>query len=407
VGPDEGANGPGPSDDPITEIDQSQVKRQSIGNCWIYATASWSESLAKRADAAHRDFNFSESYWTYWHWFDQIANGEISSKPEVSTGGSYAISSEIITRYGLMNEGDFIAEEANEEMSYHQKWANDAINASLATGALATPAARRNRALVRSELDKAWGLTPQVVAQLDGVFGKSVTKTLDRTAVTTGSTVKRASEIPVLVPNASTHQRVHATLQDALGKRAAGTDRSGALAWKLASYPSASDPHGRREFFKRMQRAMADHAPVIMSWYVDFNSLDDQGRFFQPPAKPGRQGGHMVVLDDYQITNVPGFGTLQAGVDATPAQLTAALDDNAQITFLRIKNSWGTFRPDRQFSLPGYHDLYMAYLNGPVKHCEVNADETPDTSNITSPSPRRLLFFCVSATARKSDLDPG
>jgi hypothetical protein len=365
--------------DPITSIDQSKVKRQSIGNCWIYATASWAESLAKSADAAHRDFNFSESYWTYWHWFDQIANGEIFGKPEVSTGGSYSESSEIIARYGLMNEGDFIRDEANAEMSLRQKSANEAINASLKSGALSTPTARRNRALVRSELDNAWGLSPTVTAQLDRVFGKSVTRTLDRTANNTGTNIKKASQIPVLLPDAKTHKQVRATLQDAIGRRSGFFGRTGPLAWQEASYPS--DAKGRREFLKRVQRAMADHAPVIMSWFVDFNSLDTQGRFFEPPATPGHQGGHMVVLDDYEITNVPGFGTLRAGVDATPAQLDAALDDDAQITFLRIKNSWGSFRPDRQFVVPGYHDLYMKYLNGPVQHCEEKDDGSPDTDN--------------------------
>ena len=40
---DQGATDPdnqGASTDAITEVDQSIVKRQSIGNCWIYATAS-------------------------------------------------------------------------------------------------------------------------------------------------------------------------------------------------------------------------------------------------------------------------------------------------------------------------------------------------------------------------------
>jgi hypothetical protein len=119
-----------------------------------------------------------------------------------------------------------------------------------------------------------------------------------------------------------------------------------------------------------------------MSWFVDFNALDSDGRFAAPPATPGRQGGHMVVMEDYEIDNVPGFGTLQAGVRETrPEALDAALSDDAAIKFIRIKNSWGSYRSDRQFVVPGYHDLYMKYLNGPVKQCEVDADENPDTSN--------------------------
>ena len=45
------------------------------------------------------------------------------------------------------------------------------INQSLKTGALKTTTARKNRATVKAELVKAWGLTPAVVTKLDGLFG--------------------------------------------------------------------------------------------------------------------------------------------------------------------------------------------------------------------------------------------
>ncbi len=118
-----------------------------------------------------------------------------------------------------------------------------------------------------------------------------------------------------------------------------------------------------------------------MSWFVDFNALDEQGRFAAPPATPGHQGGHMVVMEDYQINNVPGFGQLKAGVAETrSAALTAALDSRASIEFIRIKNSWGNYRSDRAFVLPGFHDLYMKYLNGPVRQCE-EKDGVTDPNN--------------------------
>src|SRR5688572_13571362 len=67
----------GHSDD-ITSIPQSSVKRQSIGNCWAYATASWVESL--HLDATGKQLNVSESWMTYWHWFDQIVSGEAKTE---------------------------------------------------------------------------------------------------------------------------------------------------------------------------------------------------------------------------------------------------------------------------------------------------------------------------------------
>jgi hypothetical protein len=76
------------------------------------------------------------------------------------------------------------------------------------------------------------------------------------------------------------------------------------------------------------------------------------------------------VLEDYQINDVPGFGTLKAGVTETrPEALQAALDPAAKIEFFRTKNSWGASSgPAPEFN--GYLDLYTAYLNGPVKKCE-------------------------------------
>jgi len=358
------------STDAITEVTQSAVKRQSIGNCWIYATASWSESLSKNATG--REVNLSESYWTYWHWFEQIANGNTGSS--ISTGGSYNTAAELINRYGVMLEGSFISNEASAEMSARQASAENAVNASLKNGVLKSATARRNRATVRAELNKAWGLTPTVVGHMNRVFGTSVSRTLDKTATTSGTTIKAARELAIKVWDEKTKRDVTATLQDAIGTRVGFSGRTGPLAWNEVSYPF--DAQGRRNFQKRFQRALHHGVPVVMSWHVDFNALQPGGQFKEPPAAPGRQGGHMVVMDDYQVSNVPGFGTLLAGVSETrPEALNAALDNRATIDFIRIKNSWGSIRPDRNFT-DGYHDLWMRYLNGPVKQCEV--DEITD-----------------------------
>src|SRR5438045_4091257 len=79
-------DGTGGSTDDITSVDQSKVKRQSIGNCWVYAVTSWLEALNKAATGTEQ--NTSESWITFWHWYEQLANGGVST--EVSTGGSYA-----------------------------------------------------------------------------------------------------------------------------------------------------------------------------------------------------------------------------------------------------------------------------------------------------------------------------
>ncbi|MBI2393336.1 MAG: hypothetical protein HYV09_27380 [Deltaproteobacteria bacterium] len=382
----------GASTDAITNVNHSKVKRQSIGNCWLYATVSWVEALNKMATGT--EANVSESYLTFWHWFDQIANG--ATGDEVSTGGSFGVAAEIINRYGLMLEKDFIPAEADSEMSNRQASALSAINTSLKTGALKDPAARGDRAKVLAELEKAWNLDANVKTMLHRTFGTSVTRTIDKSYTTkrtpTTGKILRAKDFQAKVKDSKTAEWKTGSLQDAIGTRGYSTwaPRTGAFAWNEVDYPY--DAKSRRNFMKRVQRALHDGQPVIISWFVDFNALSSSSTFsLEEIARrggPGRQGGHMTVLHDYEITNVPGFGTLKAGQEASPEALTAALADTAQITFLRIKNSWGGYRPDRwnDAVLPGYHDLTSGYLNGPVKKCEEKNGVT-DTTNCTNHTP--------------------
>jgi hypothetical protein len=382
------------STDALTDVTHSAVKRQSIGNCWMYATMSWAESLHKRV--AGEELNLSESYSSYWYWFEQIANGGLDGDA-ISTGGWFRSATDLFMRYGVMKEADFIPEEASIEMSGRQKTALDAINVSLKSGLLKDPANRRNREVVRAELNRAWALNASVVSQMDTVFGTRVVRTLDRSTVSTrGTGILRARDISVKTTDSQTMQLATVTLADAIGvKSSQGRgwgSRSGRYAWQEASYPSSAT--ARRETQIRMQRALHDANPVVMSWFVDFNALDAQGRFFAPPASPGRQGGHMVALEDYEVDNVPGFGTLKVGeLETRPEALKAALSPQAKIKLIRVKNSWGSVRPDRQFALPGYHDLYMSYLEGNVKHCQERADGTTDTSNCYDDTPLNDLVL--------------
>jgi len=364
--------------DEITDVPQSVVKRQSIGNCWLYATASWVESMELAANDT--ELNASESYWTYWHWFEQLVNGEVST--EIDTGGSWDSATYLIKRYGVVPEGKFISDEAEAEMSTQQADALAAMNEELKEGSLSTPEARRNRKKVRAALDRAWGLSSSMKGQMTRVFGVGYTRNLttrsssggSETASTTGTSIKRARSIAARYSTGPGKPVVTKTLEQAIAS------------WQEVYYPGGVS--SRRDFQKRFQRALHDRQPVIVSWFVDFNALDSQGRFFKPPTRPGHQGGHMTVMEDYQIKNVPGFGTLEAGtVEERPDALEAALSNSAEIEFVRVKNSWGSFREDRQFSTPGYHDLYLAYLNGPVQSCDEKDDGSPDTSSCWDETP--------------------
>lgn len=378
-------DGIGSSTDDITQVNHSKVKRQSIGNCWIYAVLGWVEALNKAATGVEK--NTSESWLTYWHWFDQIANGQAGS--EIATGGFYATGVNLILRYGVVAEGDFIASESEAEMSNRQSTALDAINRSLKEGALKDPAARRDRAVVRKELDRAWQLDAATSAKIDTVFGTKVERTLDRSFSSRepGNGILRAKDIPVKLKDPQTRAVANATLADAIGTgTSVWAPREGKFAWQQVDYPSAPQP--RREFWKRVQRALHDQAPVVMAWRVDFNALTRDSRFSLDELRrlgPGRQGGHMVLMHDYQA-DVPGVGLLKAGEPATPQQMEAALADGTKIQFIRIKNSWGGLRPDRWSTavIAGYHDVDMAYLDGPIKECgETPAGENPDPATCT------------------------
>ncbi len=365
------------ADEAVTDVNHSSVKRQSIGNCWIYATVGWAESLNKSATGVEQ--NYSESYVTFFHWFDKLVGGQVTGT-DLSTGGSFGLGTTLLTKYGLVTEGEFIADEATVEMSARQKAALTYVNTSLKSGKLSTSTARRNRATVKAELVAAWGLKAEVVAKLDKLFGADFSKNLTATSAgkpvvnTAGSIVKRPSELAAQYTKGAGRTPTRTTLDAAIRD------------WRVAYYPATAST--RRTFQQRVQRALHDAQPVVLTWAVDFNALDSKGAFRGIPATPGRQGGHVTILDDYEVANVPGFGTLAAGtLETRPAALTAALSTSASITFFRTKNSWGVSRADRAFAAPGHNDLYMDYMNGPIQRCAEKADGSTDTTKCSPETP--------------------
>lgn len=372
-----GCDGAESNEDNVTDVKNSNVKNQSIGNCWAYASIGWAESL--HLTATGTELNLSESWISYWHWYEEIAGAPNRSvqqlaqldKGQLSTGGWYGLAAEIMHRYGVIDEGKFIPEEEEAARSSRQSSALNAINASLKSGVLKDAAARKDRKLVKQELDKAWGLSESTIKMLDETFGEDRSRTLSSGAAPAVDTIRLPSSITV---------GTDITLADAIGEPSSSFDflkRKGTFAWNEERYPSSDS--ARRTMQTRMQKAMHDGMPVIMTWFVDFAAMDSQNRFMAPPGVPGRQGGHMTLVEDYEINDVPGFGTLKAGILVTdPAALDAALSPDANLAFIRIKNSWGTgIAPNESGeAFRGYHDLYMDYLDASLTRCtESNGDK--------------------------------
>lgn len=393
----------GSSSDDITDVKHTDVERQSIGNCWLYAQATWLESM--NYSATDEPFDISQSYWTYWHWYGELTGWMWGD--EISTGGNQWTSNDIVMERGFMAELDFVPEDDTGEMSNRQKTALAKVNAELKEGGrLDTREKRQDGELVRQVLDEAWGLSDEVREQLDEVFGADGAHTLRNAdaSVTDGTDIIRAQDFPV----------TYTELVDGEGVWKNTTADVAISEWSTASYPSSSWMDAdelrnkRRQFQIRMQRAMHDAQPVVTTWNVDFNAMENrqnelQGSFNLETLAwndgPGRQGGHMTVVEDYQAITTD-YGLLKAGETLDPsdpedaAKLDALLENDTELVFLRIKNSWGSLRPDREFApgFPGYHDLYFDYLDGPIKWCPSVDDKTDENCTGSSVPFRDIML---------------
>jgi hypothetical protein len=106
--------------------------------------------------------------------------------------------------------------------------------------------------------------------------------------------------------------------------------------------------NARREVWKRVFRALNEHKPVIISLMIDFNGLDNtdgtfKGALLKERGK-GRQGGHLTVLKDYSVIDVPGMGSVGYGDMSREIKERAV---EGTLDTLVVKNSWGANRPDR------------------------------------------------------------
>lgn len=322
------------SDLDVTDVSHSKVKRQSIGNCWLYAAGSWVESMALTAQGT--ELNVSESYWTYWHFYNQMVGGWRNS---VSTGGSWATATSIIRAHGLVLEGDFIVDEADVQMSAAQARAESAANAAMAKGGELEKVASRTPSNVRKVLDQAFGVK---MAEIEA----KATKAKDFVAQV-GKDGKKISLADLMYGNRL-------------------------VKWKQESFPSVygkttaipqSTNMLRAKLLKRVLKALNDHQPVVMALMIDFNALDETDATFkysklQAAGGPGHQGGHIVVLEDYTVSDAPGFGSLGAG-EMSEDKKNAALD--GKIELIKAKNSWGTDRPERGLT-DGYTYFDKDYL---------------------------------------------
>lgn len=381
--------------DNLTDIPETMFRNQKdTGNCWLYATAAWIESLeygaliargkARADDPTTAPHHIAPSYWDYWDWYAKITTegglsgkGKANLKDQLDSGGSWGAAVELVKARGMMRGRTFVTRGVKEADLTEQALA--AMVDSLTSGALHTKASRKDLVLVRQELNRAFQLDDATIADLDRAFGEDGAKTFADDAKANDAVLSAADlEVRLPKPDGTTELR---KLAEAIGDRAEGDDpdkRVGAWAWRVVPFEQGSKA-ATRAYFRRIQRALHAGVPLPISWYVPSSGDPDGDGTYktipETPADPDASGGHETLLDDYEIDGVPGFGRLAAGSPATAAQKEAALSDAAQIVFLRVKNSWGGKTGETK-APAGHNDLYFEFLTGTLRVCPAGAKPT-------------------------------
>jgi hypothetical protein len=334
-----------------TDIAHSTVKWQSIGNCWIYAIAGWTESLMLYNG---KEVDISESYITYNHFLEEILQNP--SMKEMETGGNWWIASNLMAKYGVMFEGDFIPDESNKTCSLVQKNAVAKVNEMLKSGAFAKDP---TRAGIRKLLDQAFGVDS--AALKDKVIPASKIQLADG---------------PGLIPNRTLEKELNSWQMESWhdsGNFVRSNTTLGVGTYKLSPTKKA--------LLTRVKKALNDQKPVLISWFVDFNAMDNNGIFslstLVAKGALGRQGGHMTVIEDYVahgVDPVSGEAFQTKEGKETPA-LKKLAAEVGEIDYLVVKNSWGgAGRYDRPSythdGMKGFTRLNADYLFGFINETE-------------------------------------
>lgn len=326
----------------VVNLPHTNVKWQSIGNCWIYAVTGWAESLVLKNTSGREVLNLSETYITYRHIQEQLQSRWVR---EVNTGGSWYQAVNLITNYGVMREEDFVPGEANAPRSSVQEAAVSYLNQSLRSGALSRS---RDARTIDAELRTAFKLGNRSFESLIIPASKVTVETRSGRSVSLHSALSQWDDNSW--PWSSWENRPH----------------------DEQPYVPSSLTAEQNQLMYRVKKAMNDGHPVIMSWFVDFNALDNQGIFSANTLKSrghGHQGYHMTVLEDYTARGVdPQTGKEFFIGEGEVSDADKALALNyGNISYLVLKNSWGgNERMDRpsytRDGSKGYHRLDASYL---------------------------------------------
>ncbi|RZA27448.1 MAG: hypothetical protein EOP10_00055 [Proteobacteria bacterium] len=350
----------------ITNVAHTSSKRQSIGNCWLYAQATWLESLILSSD--NTKVNVSETYWTYWFFFEMLQKKPtLGEDEELATGGSWPVSSRIIQKYGWVEEKDFLPNSEASDMSIAQMCAEDYLTKALRNPnhILRNPNLTDNQ--IKDELHKAFscdGASQDVRdhAYLVGMPWVSHFELPNMDELKTQA--KAAKETRIKDAKTGETSNLAELLYD---WQSLGMPRVSQFEGK--KLPSTTSMVEYRKIEQKIKRALNDNVPVVLAFFVSFEAPDKDGIFnLNTLAKAGHlgsTGGHMVIGKDYTAMNVPDVDFNRLGESNNGVDFSAELKEKAyqaDTDYIVIKNSWGTNRSDRPWITDGTSRLSWDYL---------------------------------------------
>lgn len=345
----------------VTRVNQTQVKMQSIGNCWLYAAASWLESMLMNDE--NEKVNVSESYWTYWHWFDELKR-KSENMQELQTGGHWYTFVNIANEHGWVKEGEFLPNETEDVKSETQACALEHVNNVLKNEA--TLAGRNlSDETIKAVLNEAFSCNSDVDVNIDAIKDQYA-----RSAADTMLRLPKTDDVKNMTEMLADYEEIY-------------NNNAGNSPKKL---PSTRNLAHMKKMEGAIKAALNDEVPVAIAFHVYFDAIKDDNHMFNldtlaesvsRTGKFGNQGGHMILMHDYTASNVPGYDYLGEGPMDDEAKAAALAGD---LDYIVAKNSWGTDkdRSDRAFIQDGYSRLTWDYLT------KIHVDQNGRTWNMLS-----------------------
>lgn len=363
------------ADQPITDVPLSPGVQQTISDCWDMASGSWLESLSRRPAGA-KGIDVSEGYISYIYWFVQIANPSFNQLNEL---GNWGPAVELTRRFGWMTEQEFLGQSEPTQYAVRHLEALQAVRLEILGGDLRTKEQRADLKNVFKVLNRAWGLTPEVVAELVSVFGESFDHSIANPATPLENThLRRLSDIPVGTADDGTALTAADLVGEPADPHAAyNGQRVGkyAFSWTKPPAPNAdpaADAAAMHDYFVRIEKSLIQDVPVLMQYFND-DKQDDPTGTYQRPASGTlvNPGSHLVMLYDATV-QTPAFGLLPAGTNETRPEARAATTaaDATFVSFRAKNSSWGNYYQPGQTipsigGVPGINDYTVEYLAMP------------------------------------------